>query len=755
VTMKRTRIQLILSVLLLVLAGGCHRSPQARRDNYLAHGKEYLAKADYSRAVVDFRNAAQAMPKDPEPYYQLGLGFLGLHDYHSALAAFRKTLELNPKHVGAQLKIAQMKVDSNSPGLVKEAEGQLNAILSQNPANADAMDTLAVAQLRLSQGENAVQTLDKALAQTPGNLIASLLLARQKMAQDDSHGAEQVLKAACTSVPGSADARRLLGEFYISQKRFPDAETQLRQAVAIDSRNGRALFDLARLEFTEGKKQDAEQSFKRLSTFDAYKPLYGTFLFSEGRRDDAIREFERLVRENPDDRQLRADLIIAYRSMNRTADIDKVLDNALRKNHRDADAWLERGQMALDRKDYKGAEGVLNYVLRIERNSFQVHYKLAKLHQARGELQSYRDQLSETLRLNPALASVRIELAQRLVADKDPKAALEVLDAASESQKDSEPILVARNWVLWSMGDMVQMRKGIDLGLSRQTSVDLLVQDAAWKLQAKHVEPARTAVEKALNADPGNVQALSILAQSYELDGKAPLAVQKVGEYVAKAPNSAPVQIFFGELLLTQRQWSDARAAFLKAKAADPRSEDAEVSLATADAYDGKIADAQKRLQALIAADGGNVKARMILANLDQVKGDNDAAIEQYRKALESDPDNARALNNLAYLLTQYRNQPDEALRYAQSAVELAPNSPLYSGTLGWIFYRKALYSEAVQYLKPAGSTNGDVVWKYRLAMAYAKAGKQAQGKAILDEALKQNPNVPEAAAARQVVSAH
>ncbi len=106
------------------------------------------------------------------------------------------------------------------------------------------------------------------------------------------------------------------------------------------------------------------------------------------------------------------------------------------------------------------------------------------------------------------------------------------------------------------------------------------------------------------------------------------------------------------------------------------------------------------------------------------------------------------------YLLAEYGNQPDEALKYAQSAVELAPNTPAYCDTLGWIFYRKTLYPEAVQYLERATARNGDVVWKYHLAMAYAKVGKQAQGKVVLDEALKQNPNVPEAAAARQAVSA-
>jgi Tfp pilus assembly protein PilF len=441
--------------------------------------------------------------------------------------------------------------------------------------------------------------------------------------------------------------------------------------------------------------------------------------------------------------------------MNRGSDIDNLLDGALRKNPKDVDALVQRARVFMDRGEYDKAETDLNNVLHEEPNSPDAHYRFAKLQQARGAVRTYRQELAEALRLNPALESVRVELAQSLLADKAPKDALDVLDKAPEAQKTSAPVLVERNWALWSLGDMEAMRRGIDEGLSKQPSPAFLVQDAAWNLREKRVEPARTSAEKALSADPSNVQALSILAQSYQLDGKTPIAVQKVTEYAARAPNSAPIQIFFGDLLLAQHQLPEARTAFLKAKADDPRSARAEISLATVDAYDGKIDDARKRLQGIIAADGGNVKARLILAQLDDFKGDKKAAIEQYRKVLDTSPENTSALNNLAYLLADYGNQPDEALKLAQSAVELAPDSPQYSDTLGWILYRKALYPEAIQYLQRATSKNGDVVWKYHLAMAYAKAGKQAQGKALLDEALKQNPNVPEAAAARQVVSAH
>ena len=56
--------------------------------------------------MLEFRSAAQAKPNDPEPYYQLGLASLGAGDGNTAIQAFRKTLQLNPKHNDAQLKLS-------------------------------------------------------------------------------------------------------------------------------------------------------------------------------------------------------------------------------------------------------------------------------------------------------------------------------------------------------------------------------------------------------------------------------------------------------------------------------------------------------------------------------------------------------------------------------------------------------------------------------------------------------------------------
>ena len=133
------------------------------------------------------------------------------------------------------------------------------------------------------------------------------------------------------------------------------------------------------------------------------------------------------------------------------------------------------------------------------------------------------------------------------------------------------------------------------------------------------------------------------------------------------------------------------------------------------------------------------------------MQGNEAAAIDDFEKVVAASPD-PQAANNLAYLLAEYRNQTDEALKLAQKAVEVAPTNASYSDTLGWVLYKKGLYNNAIPYFQRASADPENVVWKYHLAMAYAKAGDTKRGRSILEAALKVDSRVPEARMAKAVV---
>jgi tetratricopeptide (TPR) repeat protein len=739
-----------------VLSVACIRSPQAKSARFMAEGKRLLEKKDPARAILQFRNAALATPRDPEVYYQLGLAYLAAGDIRQGVFALRKTLELNPKHAAAQFRLAALMTYVDDPVVLKDAQQRLQGLLQDSPQNADALHALALAELKLGEPEDAMQLLERAIAAAPQELMIAVTLARTKVQQKDSKGAEEVLRKACENSPKSVDAVIILGRFYAAQNRAAEAEQQFHRALMMDPQSAVAVSNLATLQNLTGRKQEAEQNFKRLAGFSdkMYKPDYAIFLFQEGRRDEAIREFEKLAKEDPEDRLARTRLVAAYRAVNRAPDAEKVLDKALKTNSKDLDALLQRGEMFLAAGKYEQAEADLNKVLHLKPDAAEVHYVLAKLHQARGTTLSYRQELSRALQLNPYLLSVRLELFQDLVTSKDARTALDLVNGTPAAQKQLAPVVVQRNWALWALGDLPEMRKGIDVGLTRERSTDLLLQDGLWKLRSGNFSGARAALEEALKINPEDLRALGALTQSYETQKQAPMALQKVKEYAARQPKSAPVQEFMGMMLLARGDRAQARVAFTAAKTANPRFERADLSLVQLDTREGKLDDARGRLNALLATKGGNTTARLWLGNIEEMKGNHKAALEQFRKVAEADPGNAQNLNNFAYLLAEYGEQPGEALKYAEKAVELAPDRPAYCDTLGWVLYEKGLYAPAVQYLERANSNHGDVVWKYHLAMAYAKAGNITRGRTTLEAALKVNPNLPEAKIAQQVVGA-
>ena len=731
-------------ILAAVFLFGCARSPEARRDQYMLKGKQLLKKQDFSRALLEFRNAAQVKSDDPEIYYQMGLAFSGARDFRAAYQAFRKAVTLRPNYAAAQLRIAQLELASGDDGLAKEANALLKTLVENQPASVEMLNTLAFSELKLGNTDSAVQTFERALAQSPGELVSTVMLARAKLSQKDPRAAEEILKKACADAPKSVHARRILGEFYIVQNRAAEAEAEFRKAAALDPKSGAALMGLARLELAAGRKQEAETRFKQLSALEGYKTVYAIFLYKQGRRDEAVREFERLVKEDPDDREARTDLIVAYRLTNRGTEADKLLDKVLKKNPRDVDALLQRGEILLEKARFEEAEADLNRVLKLKPNAAAVHYQIARLHQLRGETGRYKESLFKALDLDPSQMVVRLELAGVLIAANQAKTALDILDKAPEFQRTSLAFRQQRNWALWVAGNLQDMRKGIDAGLAQARLPELLIQDGLWKLQAGNAAGASAALEEALKINPGDIRGLSALRQSYVMQRQSALAVQKVKEYALRQPHSAPLQEFLGFTMWGSGNRAGARAAFGAAKAADPKFYAADFALVQLDAMDSNWDAAATRLNEILSSSPGNTKAHLWLGNVETIRGNSKAALGHFRKVVQAEPDNPQALNNFAYLLADEPNSLDEALKYAQRAKELAPSNATFADTLGWILCRKGLYSSAIMHLERAAAGQ-DAVSKYHLAIAYARNGNLERGRAVYQAAQKRNANIPEA----------
>lgn len=740
--LNRRLTVLAIGILAFGIGVGCNRSPQEQEAKYLKRGQEYLKNKDYSRALLDFRNATKAMPTDAEPLYQMGLTYLASGSSVSAVSAFRKALDLNPKHAGAQLKLAELMAATTDRDLLTKAVGNLQDLLAAAPANAEADDSLALAEWKLGNTAEAIKRLEDTLKKFPQRLQTSVELAQVKLRNKDLDGAESALKQAVASAPQSAAAELALGQFYMVTKQPAPAERELRKAIQLDPKNGGALASLAVVQAASNRMSDAEENYRRASESGdpQYRPAHAIFLFQEGKQNDAIAELEKLAKDAPDDRGARNRLFAAYMAAGRNDAARNLVAAALKKNPKDVDALYQRARIAQMAGKTTDSEQDLQQVLRSRPDFAEGHVVMANIEHDRGLALNERKELLQALKINPNLLEARLRLARNYTTSKEPKAAIELLDETPAAQKDSPAVSLERNWALIGAGNFQELRAGLSHEPAGQRPIELILQDGLARLQNNDYSGATADAEEAIRKNPQDVRGPRLLADIYLAQKQPGKAEARLKELAAAQPKSAPLANLLGMWYLNARNVPDATKAFQAAVAADPKFAPAVLALSGIEMQQRNYDSARSRLEGLLASDQKNVPALILLGDIARNSGDNEQAVRQYRAALVVDESNALACNNLANALVI--TDADEALTYAEKASQLAPNNATVEDTLGRIYFRKAIYTTAETYLQNAVKADPTPRRQYHLAMCYLKMGKRDLGEKALETALQKDPTL-------------
>lgn len=728
---------LALGIALLV---GCGGSPELKAKKFLRSGDEYFTKKDYSRALLQYQNASKLTPKDAEPHYRIGLAYLERGEAQNALREFQRALTADPKHRGAQLKIAEFLAISPDKNLVSEAVSRVAEAFGESPDDPEALDVLAVAKWNLGRREDAAEHLAEALKKFPTHLQSSVTLARLKLSSGDPAAAEEVLKKATADAPHSAAAALALGELYLLVAKPLEAEPVFKRALQIDGNNATALKALGMIQIATKRLDEADSTYRRLAALPGpeNKRAHAVFLYQLGKRDDGIAELESLYKSDPKNRELRNPLVAAYIATNRTAAAEAVIATALKQNPKDADALVQRAELHLRSRRPDDAINDLNAAARFVPDSAVAHVLLARAYSAKGLSNNEVQELQRALELNPGLISARLSLERRFLVTNHGKAALSVIDAAPNRQKNTPIWASARIWALLGAGYLEDARKAIDQRLQQGRPSDALYQSAVLRFARQDYAGARRDLDELLQRGLVEPNVLAVMMRCYAAQKQLPQGVTRLKEIVAAHP-SAPRHNLLGEWYYRAQRTDDARAEFQLALQADPQLTAAKLFLAEIDIAAGRTAEAREALKGAMGAGGtqtDNLGALLLYARA--LEGSPAEQIAAYRKVLELDDSNVMALNNLAYTLAVER--PDEALQLAQKAAELAPDDPHVQDTLALAHYRKGQYSAALQYLKRAvGRPTATPQQQFHLGMAYIKAGETTRGQQLVNDALRKN----------------
>jgi Flp pilus assembly protein TadD len=225
--------------------------------------------------------------------------------------------------------------------------------------------------------------------------------------------------------------------------------------------------------------------------------------------------------------------------------------------------------------------------------------------------------------------------------------------------------------------------------------VDALVREAGRLDAAGDRFGAERKVAEAIARAPEDLSLRLIRARLVGVLGRYEDVLAEADEIERRTGPGATVHGLRAGAYLGLKQFSRAQEEFSRALVYEPASVTLRLGLVDALTRMGQLPRAAAEAIQILRYDDANPDAYLALGLIEEMGGNPTAAETAYRQALRFDPDHPKALNNLAFLLADRLNRPQEALPLAQKAVELAPGTAAFQDTLGWVYHRLGRDQEA------------------------------------------------------------
>jgi tetratricopeptide (TPR) repeat protein len=296
---------------------------------------------------------------------------------------------------------------------------------------------------------------------------------------------------------------------------------------------------------------------------------------------------------------------------------------------------------------------------------------------------------------------------------------------------------------------------------------------------------AETAFKKLIALDPDSAEARADLAETYLVGLKKPKAAEE-GYRAAIARDASYLRAYLGlaGALAAQRRIDDAVAVYRQAEALAPTDPTPPHSLSRLYASQAKFDLALAELDKAVKIDPSFLPAHLERGDLLLAKNDIDGAIAAYRtgaaavkepavlyfrmgvafqgaqrwsdaekaylEAVKYEPRMFGAYNNLAFMAAERKTRLDDALTWANKAIEISPKTTTLYDTLGWVYRARGELDLAVKALERAiADSPQQPNFRYHLGVVYAEQGKKKEAIAALQKALELDKNFRYAADAR------
>lgn len=753
----------VILALAVIMMAGCGGA-ESRKAKYIERGKDYLAQKNYDKARVEFKNVIQIDPKSAEGYYHLGWVEQSSNNLKEAFSYYMKALELSPDYRDVQLRLARFYLAGGNSDKAREIA---DAILAKNPADADGRVLNAAIFAVKGATSDAIKEVSAVLETDPGHSDALDLLSSIYATKGQVDKAIEVLEKRLAVDKESVMLRLRLAQLYADRKDLAKAETMLKEVVTLQPEVLQNRTNLALFYSRTGQPGKAKNVLLETIQADPEDPrrhlLLTDFLASQKDYDAAEKQLIAAIKDIPKESQLRFGLASIYQQMNlpdkmentyreiisledtapdglkarnylanllllqgkKLDEIVQLNNEVLKANHRDNDALIIKGRIALIEKNPQDAINAFRTVLKDQPANVIVLTLLAEAHLANGEKELTRDNLLKALEFEPKNAKARANLVKYYLGTGNIVDATKAIDEGLKLESTNLELLLAKADLYAAKKDTKETRKIFETIKAKHpdSPAGYYRSGQLFMVEGKYDQALREFETAWKKSSDGEI--LVAIVNTHMAQGKPDKAIQRLNEVMQQSPRNALVHEMLGEVYASQRNHVEAEAQFRKAIELSPGWTQPYGNLAKLLQSRGDLPGSISVYEQGLKAAPDDVILMLYLGAAYERTENYEKGIEVYERILEKDPNNAIAANNLASLLCDRRTDKKSFERARELAERFqSVQQPYFQDTLGWAYYRNDDTDKAIEVLGKVVSELPDVaIFRYHLGMAYYKKG--------------------------------
>lgn len=642
--------------------------------------------------------------------------------------------------------------DDGDEKALSEAVAQAEEYLADHPENMIARQVVVDSLVRQGKLDSALDSVNAALEFEPVNAQLNQIKLSLLAQMEDMAGLGAQLRDMVERFPENREIRTALVRWYLANNDADGAEAFVRDLVA---RSGDEVPPrLALVQFlTQVRGVDA--ALAEVDTLIAeglddqkFRLLKASLMFDKGEQEAAIAQVEELIKDkesNDEIRGMKTTLARMFLATGDKARAQEIVRAVLAEDPGDQNALKLHANWLIEDDKVRDAVLALRTALDEAPNDPETITLLARAYERGGNRELMAESLSLAVQASNAGPDESLRYARYLIAEEKYLSAEDVLLQSLRLAPTNIELLRSLSEVYLAMNDLTRAEQVAAAlrGIGTPEAKDLAngVQAAVYQRSARTDESIEL-MQNMISEGQSSLVAQTAIIRTRLANGELEEARAFMNDLLAQTPDDSPdrvgVMFLDAALTATEGNYDGAREIYRNILAMDPNIEAVWRALAATAVRQGKDAEALGIVDEALAVLPESANLRWIKAGLAEQQGDIDGAIEIYEGLYADDSNSTIIANNLASMITTYRDDPESLDRAFVIARRLRGSEfPAFRDTYGWISYRLGNYEDALEYLEPAaeGLPNDPTV-QYHLARLYEALERNEDAIAYYDRAL-------------------